>query len=172
MGLRPSGGFNTPHRCMCGWQPGSKTQRSRHLGRALSGLLQVYISALSEVRVEENVEVSSGLRRARSIKPLEGSRSRLRRTHSMGIVSIFDWKHLPEAEFGKNVGIDGHQCEGSCLYYSGARRLVDEGGSSDACVYTREAPAARSSVVLTSYPEVNLPIADHPEKLSESSGWP
>ena len=35
-------GFNTPHRCMYGWQPGSKIQRRRHLGRAPSGLLQVY----------------------------------------------------------------------------------------------------------------------------------
>src|SRR6266496_2940762 len=40
-------GFNTPHRRIYGWQPGSKIQRSRHLGRAPSRLLLVYETILA-----------------------------------------------------------------------------------------------------------------------------
>jgi len=50
---------------------------------------------------------------SRSIKPLEGSRSWVRRTRSMEIQSIFAWKALPEAGFSKNVVIDAHRCVGS-----------------------------------------------------------
>jgi hypothetical protein len=65
----------------------------------------------------------------------------------MGFESIFAWKSLPEAGFGKNVGIDGHRCDGSWLHagYSSAARLVVQDGSSDACVDTREASAARAA---------------------------
>jgi hypothetical protein len=34
-------GFNTPHRCMYGSQPGSKSREVATSGRAPSGLLQV-----------------------------------------------------------------------------------------------------------------------------------
>src|ERR1700745_1941482 len=48
---------------------------------------------------------------ALSIKPLEGSRLRLRRRRglSMGFQSIFALKALPEAGFGKKAVIDAHR---------------------------------------------------------------
>src|SRR5207302_7839506 len=50
---------------------------------------------------------------ALSIKPSEGSRSRVRRTRPMDFQSIFARKSLPEAGFGKNVVIDADRCSGS-----------------------------------------------------------
>src|SRR5438105_6038347 len=40
---------------------------------------------------------------ALSIKPSEGSRSRVRRTRPMDFQSIFRWESLPEAGFGKTL---------------------------------------------------------------------
>ena len=41
---------------------------------------------------------------ALSIKPLEGSRLRLRRTRSMGIQSIWSWKALQTRELREKLG--------------------------------------------------------------------
>jgi hypothetical protein len=79
-------------------------------------------------RVEENVKVSSGLPRAFD-KAVRRKTVAVARTCSMELYSIFGWKALPEAGFSKNVGIDGHRCEGSCLHAGNgsAGRLVAQG---------------------------------------------
>src|SRR5438552_11535667 len=60
-------------------------------------------------------------------KPLAGA------TRSMEIQSIFAWKSLPEAGFGKNVVIDAHRCSGSRIHldHRSAGRSVIQDHSSD-----------------------------------------
>ena len=88
---------------------------------------------------------------ALSIKPSEGSRSRVRRTRPMDFQSIFAWKSLPEAGFGKNVVIDADRCSGSrvmsiiltrggLLFKTGSRTTV-----SNACISHALASAARAA---------------------------
>jgi hypothetical protein len=60
-------------------------------------------SVLSEARTRERVRVTTMLC-ALSIKPLEGSRLRLRRTRSMGIQSIWRWKSLQRRELREKLG--------------------------------------------------------------------
>jgi len=61
------------------------------------------VSVLSEVRTRERARVTTTLC-ALSIKPLEGSRLRLRRTRSMGIQSIWSWKSLQRRELCEKLG--------------------------------------------------------------------
>src|SRR5882724_4323135 len=70
---------------------------------------------------------------ALSIKPSEGSRSRVRWTRPMDFQSIFGWKSLPEAGFGKNVVIDADRCSGSRIHldHPNAGRSVVQDHSSD-----------------------------------------
>src|SRR5438309_7023873 len=51
----------------------------------------------------------------------------------MEIQSIFAWKSLPEAGFGKNVVIDAHRCSGSRIHldHRSAGRSVIQDHSSD-----------------------------------------
>jgi hypothetical protein len=56
-----------------------------------------------EARTRERVRVTTMLC-ALSIKPLEGSRLRLRRTRSMGIQSIWSWKSLQRRELREKLG--------------------------------------------------------------------
>src|SRR5213593_3268618 len=97
---------------------------------------------------------------ALSIKPSEGSRSRLRRTRPMDFQSIFAWKSLPEAGFGKNVVIDAHRCSGSRIHLDdpNARQSVIQDHSSDhrfkRLHLTRASVRRASGFVLTGYAEV------------------
>jgi len=88
---------------------------------------------------------------ALSIKPSEGSRSRVRRARPMDFQSIFAWKSLPEAGFGKNVVIDADPCSGSgltwviltrggLLFKAGVQTTV-----SNACISYALASAARAA---------------------------
>src|SRR6266567_7254653 len=91
---------------------------------------------------------------SRSIKPLEGSRSRLRRTRSMEIQSIFASKALPEAGLGKNVIIDAHRCSGSRMHlrHPSAGRSVLQDHSSEPsqtlASYTRDSVRRRAASFL------------------------
>jgi hypothetical protein len=86
-----------------------------------------------------------------SIKPSEGSRSRVRRARPMDFQSIFAWKSLPEAGFGKNVVIDADRCSDSGLTWI----IVTRGGLlfkiavqtivSNACISHALASAARAA---------------------------
>src|SRR6266849_1130472 len=88
---------------------------------------------------------------ARSKKPSEGSRSRVRRTPPMDFQSIFGWKSVPEAGFGKNVIIDAHRCSGSLIHldHPNARWSVVQDRSqttvSNACISHALASAARAA---------------------------
>src|SRR5216684_2886331 len=70
---------------------------------------------------------------ALSIKPSEGSRSRVRWTRPMDFQSIFGWKSLPEAGFGKNVVIEADRCSDSRIHldHPNAGRSVVQDHSSD-----------------------------------------
>ena len=74
------------------------------------------VSVLSEATRSLTMGAKVSDEASRSIKPLEGSRSWVRRTRSMEIQSIFAWKALPEAGFSKNVVIDAHRCRESSHY--------------------------------------------------------
>ena len=82
-----------------------------------------------------------------------------RRTRSMEIQSIFAWKSLPEAGFGKNVVIDAHRCSGSRIHldHRSAGRSVIQDHSSDhrfkRLHLTRASVRRASGFVLTGYPE-------------------
>src|SRR6266851_3271133 len=96
---------------------------------------------------------------ALSIKPSEGSRSRVRWTRPMDFQSIFGWKSLPEAGFGKNVVIDADRCSGSRIHldHPNAGRSVVQDHSSDhrfkRLHLTRASVRRASGFVLTGYPE-------------------
>jgi len=71
------------------------------------------VTAVSEAN-GTTVPLSLDLRSSLSIQPLEGSRSRVRRTRgAMGIQSIFAWKALPDGGFAQNVIIEAHRCRTS-----------------------------------------------------------
>src|SRR5882724_5938451 len=78
----------------------------------------------------------------------------------MEIQSIFAWKSLPEAGFGKNVVIDAHRCSGSRIHldHRSAGRSVIQDHSSDhrfkRLHLTRASVRRASGFVLTSKPEV------------------
>src|SRR6266849_6849974 len=97
---------------------------------------------------------------ALSIKPSEGSRSRVRWTRPMDFQSIFGWKSLPEAGFGKNVVIDADRCSGSRIHldHLNAGRSVVQDHSSDhrfkRLHLTRASVRRASGFVLTGDPEV------------------
>ena len=68
----------------------------------------------------------------------------------MEIQSIFAWKSLPEAEFGKNVVIDAHRCSGSRIHldHRSAGRSVIQDHSSDhrfKCLHLTRASVCRAS---------------------------
>jgi len=77
----------------------------------------------------------------------------------MEIQSIFAWKSLPEAGFGKNVVIDAHRCSGSRIHldHRSAGRSVIQDHSSDhrfkRLHLTRASVRRASGFVLTGYPE-------------------
>jgi len=99
---------------------------------------------------------------ALSIKPSEGSRSRVRWTRPMDFQSIFGWKSLPEAGFGKNVVIDADRCSGSRIHldHPNAGRSVVQDHSSDhrfkRLHLTRASVRRASGFVLTGNSEVIL----------------
>src|SRR5258708_30853577 len=99
---------------------------------------------------------------ARSKKPSEGSHSRVRRTRPMDLQSIFGWKSLPEAGFGKNVVIDADRCSGSRIYldHPNAGRSVVQDHSSDhrfkRLHLTRASVRRASGFVLTGKPDCDL----------------
>src|SRR5438309_11217469 len=78
----------------------------------------------------------------------------------MEIQSIFAWKSLPEAGFGKNVVIDAHRCSGSRIHldHRSAGRSVIQDHSSDhrfkRLHLTRASVRRASGFVLTGTPEV------------------
>src|SRR2546430_5356567 len=78
----------------------------------------------------------------------------------MEIQSIFAWKSLPEAGFGKNVVIDAHRCSGSRIHldHRSAGRSVIQDHSSDhrfkRLNLTRSSVRRASCFVLTGYAEV------------------
>src|SRR5882672_10701271 len=92
---------------------------------------------------------------ALSIKPSEGSRSRVRWTRPMDFQSIFGWESLPEAGFGKNVVIDADRCSGSRIHldHPNAGRSVVQDHSSDhrfkRLYLTRASVRRASGLVLT-----------------------
>ena len=99
---------------------------------------------------------------ALSIKPSEGSRSRVRWTRPMDFQSIFGWKSLPEAGFGKNVVIDADRCSGSRIHldHPNAGRSVVQDHSSDhrfkRLHLTRASVRRVSGFVLTGNSEVGM----------------
>src|SRR5207302_7925283 len=104
---------------------------------------------------------------ALSIKPSEGSRSRVRRTRPMDFQSIFARKSLPEAGFGKNVVIDADRCSGSRVMSIILTRggLLFKTGKSDhrfKCLHLPRASVRRASgFVLTVFrEEPAFPVAD------------
>lgn len=111
-------------------------------------------------------ETEWGCRRrcgALSIKPLEGSRLRLRRTRSMGIQSIWDWKLLQRRELLEKalllMFVD-------ILLLGFTPVMVLPSSSSFKqryrCTYIRGSVRRVSGFVLTSKPEVNFRIANNP----------
>jgi hypothetical protein len=78
----------------------------------------------------------------------------------MEIQSIFAWKPLPEAGFGKNVVIDAHRCSGSRIHLDDRRagRSVIQDHSSDhrfkRLHLTRASVRRASGFVLTGKPAV------------------
>ena len=78
----------------------------------------------------------------------------------MEIQSIFAWKSLPEAGFGKNVVIDAHRCSGSRIQldHRSAGRSVIQDHSSDhrfkRLHLTRASVRRASGFVLTGNTEV------------------
>jgi hypothetical protein len=78
----------------------------------------------------------------------------------MEIQSIFAWKALPEAGFGKNVVIDAHRCSGSRIHldHRSAGRSVIQDHSSDhrfkRLHLTRASVRRASGFVLTGKPEI------------------
>src|SRR2546426_1200194 len=78
----------------------------------------------------------------------------------MEIQSIFAWKSLPEAGFGKNVVIDAHRCSGSRIHldHRSAGRSVIQDHSSDhrfkRLHLTRASVRRASGFVLTGYAEI------------------
>ena len=93
------------------------------------------VSAVSEANgttVPVGLDLSS-----LSIQPLEGSRSRVRRTRgAMGIHSISALKALPDGEFGQKVVIEIHRCRlptSIGVILPPAPSVLQE-DSSDACV--------------------------------------
>src|SRR5437879_7477643 len=77
----------------------------------------------------------------------------------MEIQSIFAWKSLPEAGFGKNIVIDAHRCSGSRIHldHRSAGRSVIQDHSSDhrfkRLHLTRASVRRASGFVLTGYSE-------------------
>ena len=98
---------------------------------------------------------------ALSIKPSEGSRSRVRRTGAMDFQSIFAWKSLPEAGFTKNVVIDAHRCSGSRIHLddpNAGQSVVQDRSSNHRfeCLHLARASVRRASgFVLTGYSETD-----------------
>jgi hypothetical protein len=80
----------------------------------------------------------------------------------MEIQSIFAWKALPKAGFGKNVVIDAHRCSGSRIHldHRSAGRSAIQDQSSDhhfkRLHLTRASVRRASGFVLTGYPETEL----------------
>jgi hypothetical protein len=129
--------------------------------RGFRRLWASHVSAVSEARFHDKVGGEAGRCSARSIQPSEGSRSRVRRTRSMEIQSIFAWKALPEAGFGKNVVIDAHRCSGSRIHldHRSSGRSVIQDQSSDhhfkRLHLTRASVRRASGFVLTGKPEID-----------------
>ena len=92
---------------------------------------------------------------ALSIKPLEGSRLRLRQTRSMGIQSIWAWKSLQRRELREKLVIDARQCTAPRTHCVMVRRGCPSFKSAETlATYTRGSVRRASGFVQTSYPEV------------------
>jgi hypothetical protein len=120
------------------------------------GLRPDHVSAVSEANGKA-VPVSLDLRSSLSIQPLEGSRSRLRRTRVLWEFNRF----LPEkpcqtgtlAKTLLLMLIDVERLATICVILPPAPSVLQEGGS-DACVYTRGSVRRASGFVLTGNPEL------------------
>jgi hypothetical protein len=84
----------------------------------------------------------------------------------MDFQSIFGWKSLPEAGFGKNVVIDADRCSGSRIHldHPNAGRSVVQDHSSDhrfkRLYLTRASVRRASGFVLTGYAEVKALLSE------------
>src|SRR2546421_12756032 len=85
----------------------------------------------------------------------------------MEIQSIFAWKSLPEAGFGKNIVIDAHRCSGSRIHldHRSAGRSVIQDHSSDhrfkRLHLTRASVRRASGFVQTDFETISLQMNNH-----------